>query len=218
MFTGIIEGVGRLAAREPRGGDVRFSFATGSLPFEHVQLGESIAVNGVCLTVVAFDAGSFQADASTETLALTTLGTLAEGAALNLERAMRPSDRLGGHLVSGHVDAQGRVEERRSTGDFTLFTFSLDPGLTRYIIEKGSIAIDGVSLTVNSCERGRFAVSIIPHTLQVTMLGRLKPGDLVNIEVDMIGKYVEKMLAEKPAGIPAAGRINPGFLAEHGFL
>ena len=109
---------------------------------------------------------------------------------------MRLSDRLGGHLVSGHVDAHGQVEQRRNAGDFTLFTFSLDPGLTKYVIEKGSITINGVSLTVNSCERDRFSVSIIPHTLAVTTLGALKQGDRVNIEVDMIGKYVEKLLAE----------------------
>ena len=180
--------------------------------------GESIAVNGACLTARDIRGRRFGVDVSPESLARTGLGRLQSGSRVNLERALRLSDRLGGHLVSGHVDAQARVEERRSTGDFTLFTFALDPGLTRYIIEKGSVALDGVSLTVNSCERGRFAVSIIPHTLQVTTLGRLKPGDQVNVEVDMIGKYVEKMLAEKPAGTAATGRINPGFLAEHGFL
>ena len=217
MFTGIIQGLGTLVEKRSAGGGMIFVIEAG---FDLVdpEEGESIAVNGACLTARDLRGNRFCVDVSPESLSRTGLGRLQVGSRVNLERALRLSDRLGGHLVSGHVDGQGRVEERRSTGDFTLFTFALDLGLTRYIIEKGSIAIDGVSLTVNSCERGRFAVSIIPHTLQVTMLGRLKPGDLVNIEVDMIGKYVEKMLAEKPAGIPAAGRINPGFLAEHGFL
>ena len=217
MFTGIIQGLGTLVEKRSAGGGMIFVLEA-DFDLVDPEEGESIAVNGACLTARDIRGNQFCVDVSPESLSRTGLGRLQVGSRVNLERALRLSDRLGGHLVSGHVDAQGRVEERRSTGDFTLFTFSLDPGLTRYIIEKGSIAIDGVSLTVNSCERGRFAVSIIPHTLQVTMLGRLKPGDLVNIEVDMIGKYVEKMLAEKPAGIPAAGRINPGFLAEHGFL
>lgn len=217
MFTGIIQGLGTLVDKRTAGGGMIFVLQA-DFDLTDPEEGESIAVNGACLTARDIRGNRFCVDVSPESLSRTGLGRLQVGSRVNLERALRLSDRLGGHLVSGHVDAQGRVEERRSTGDFTLFTFSLDPGLTRYIIEKGSIAIDGVSLTVNSCERGRFAVSIIPHTLQVTMLGRLKPGDLVNIEVDMIGKYVEKMLAEKPAGIPAAGRINPGFLAEHGFL
>ena len=217
MFTGIIQGLGTLVDKRTAGGGMIFVLEA-DFALTDPEEGESIAVNGACLTARDIRGNRFCVDVSPESLSRTGLGRLQVGSRVNLERALRLSDRLGGHLVSGHVDAQGRVEERRSTGDFTLFTFSLDPGLTRYIIEKGSIAIDGVSLTVNSCERGRFAVSIIPHTLQVTMLGRLKPGDLVNIEVDMIGKYVEKMLSEKPAGIPAAGRINPGFLAEHGFL
>lgn len=179
--------------------------------------GESIAVNGVCLTARNIQGNRFAADVSPESLARTGLGAVRVGDRVNLERALRLSDRLGGHLVSGHVDAQARVEQRRPAGDFTLFTFSLDQGLTRYIIEKGSIAINGISLTVNRCERDRFSVSIIPHTLQETTLGTLKEGDLVNVEVDMIGKYVEKMLAgQSVAGSP--GRINSAFLAEHGFL
>ena len=204
MFTGIIEGVGRLAAREPRGGDVRFSFATGSLPFEHVQLGESIAVNGVCLTVVAFDAGSFQADASTETLALTTLGTLAEGAALNLERAMRPSDRLGGHLVSGHVDGLGKVLGIHDDARAQRWRFAAPPALLRYIAKKGSICVDGVSLTVNAVDGEGFEVALIPHTVAHTRFAETAVGDAVNLEIDLVARYVERLLGAR-AAVDAAG-------------
>ena len=197
MFTGIIEGVGRLAAREPRGGDVRFTFATGSLPFEHVQLGESIAVNGVCLTVVAFDAGSFQADASTETLALTTLGTLAEGAALNLERAMRPSDRLGGHLVSGHVDGIGRVLSVHDDARAQRWRFAAPAPLLKYVAKKGSICVDGVSLTVNAVDGEEFEVALIPHTVAHTRFAETAVGDAVNLEIDLVARYVERLLGER---------------------
>ncbi len=197
MFTGIIEGIGRLAAREPRGGDVRFSFATGSLPFEHVQLGESIAVNGVCLTVVAFDAGSFQADASTETLGLTTLGDLAEGAALNLERAMRPSDRLGGHLVSGHVDGVGRVLSVHEDARAQRWRFSAPACLLRYVAKKGSICVDGVSLTVNEVDGEGFEVALIPHTVAHTRFSETRVGDAVNLEIDLVARYVERLLGAR---------------------
>ena len=205
MFTGIIEGVGRLAAREPRGGDVRFSFATGSLPFEHVQLGESIAVNGVCLTVVAFDAGSFQADASTETLALTTLGTLAEGAALNLERAMRPSDRLGGHLVSGHVDGIGRVLSVHDDARAQRWRFAAPAPLLKYVAKKGSICVDGVSLTVNEVDADGFEVALVPHTVAHTRFAHTAVGDAVNLEIDLVARYVERLLGERGQADAGAG-------------
>ena len=209
MFTGIIEGIGRLAAREPRGGDVRFTFATGSLPWlgergEDVRLGESIAVNGVCLTVVAFDAGSFQADASTETLALTTLGTLAEGAALNLERAMRPSDRLGGHLVSGHVDGIGRVLSVHDDARAQRWRFAAPAPLLKYVAKKGSICVDGVSLTVNAVDGEGFEVALIPHTVAHTRFAETAVGDAVNLEIDLVARYVERLLGAR-AAVDAAG-------------
>jgi riboflavin synthase len=194
MFTGIIEGVGRLAARQPQGGDIRFTFATGSLPFADVQLGESIAVNGVCLTVVAFDAASFQADASTETLSLTTLGALAEGAALNLERAMRPTDRLGGHLVSGHVDGLGSVLSIHEDARAQRWRFAAPPALLRYIAKKGSICVDGVSLTVNDVDDAGFEVALIPHTVAHTAFAHTAVGSAVNLEIDLVARYVERLL------------------------
>ena len=197
MFTGIIEGVGRLAAREPRGGDVRFTFATGSLPFEHVQLGESIAVNGVCLTVVAFDAGSFQADASPEPHGRTTLGALADGAALNLERAMRPSDRLGGHLVSGHVDGVGRVLSVHDDARAQRWRFAAPASLSKYIATKGSICVDGVSLTVNAVDGEGFDVALIPHTVSHTAFSSTRVGDPVNLEIDLVARYVERLLSAR---------------------
>ncbi len=217
MFTGIIQGLGTLVEKRPAGGGMIFGLEA-DFQLTDPEEGESIAVNGACLTARNINGSRFYVDVSPESLQRTGLGRLQTGNRVNLERALRLSDRLGGHLVSGHVDAQGQVAQRRSTGDFTLFTFSLDPSLTKYVIEKGSITINGVSLTVNTCERDRFSVSIIPHTLAVTTLGALKEGDRVNIEVDMIGKYVEKLLAERSPGDDSKSRINPGFLAEHGFL
>ena len=196
MFTGIIEGVGRLAARDSIGGDVRFTFSVGTLPFEDVQLGESIAVNGVCLTVIAYDAQSFQADASTETLGLTTLGELAEGAQLNLERAMRPTDRLGGHLVSGHVDGLGRVLSIHDDARAQRWRFAAPAGLRRYIAQKGSICVDGVSLTVNAVDEEGFDVALIPHTVAHTAFASTGVGSAVNLEIDLVARYVERLLGQ----------------------
>ncbi len=217
MFTGIIQGIGKVVARHPAGGGMVFCLDAG-FELTDPEEGESIAVNGTCLTAREISGRRFLVDVSPESLSRTGLGSLEVGSRVNLERALRLADRLGGHLVSGHVDSLGRVEERRATGDFTLFTFSLDEGLTRYIIEKGSVTVNGVSLTVNSCQGNRFSVSIIPHTLAVTTLGDLKAGDKVNIEVDIIGKYVEKLLAEQSESPGQESGINPAFLAEHGFL
>lgn len=193
MFTGIIEAVGRLAARETRGGDARLRIAVGGLPFADAELGESIAVNGVCLTVVAFDGGHFEADASNETLALTTLGALAEGAPLNLERAMRPTDRLGGHIVSGHVDGVGRVLDVREDGRAQRWRFAMPRSLAKYVAQKGSICVDGVSLTVNVAEAEAFEVALVPHTVAHTAFSATRVGDPVNLEVDLVARYLERL-------------------------
>ena len=217
MFTGIIQGLGTLIEKRPAGGGMIFGLEA-DFQLADPEEGESIAVNGACLTARNIKGRRFYVDVSPESLERTGLGRLQTGNRVNLERALRLSDRLGGHLVSGHIDAQGQVQQRRSTGSFTLFTFSLDSSLTKYVIEKGSITIDGVSLTVNTCDRSQFSVSVIPHTLAVTALGGLKVGDRVNVEVDMIGKYVEKLLTERTTNGEAQSRINPVFLAENGFL
>ncbi|TDK20644.1 riboflavin synthase [Luteimonas aestuarii] len=195
MFTGIIEGVGALASRELREGDARLRIATGTLPFTEVALGESIAVNGVCLTVVAFDAAHFEADASTETLALTTLGALPVGRAVNLERAMRPNDRLGGHLVSGHVDGVGVVQSVHHAARAQRWRFSLPAALAKYVAKKGSICVDGVSLTVNEVGGEGFEVALVPHTVAHTAFAQVAVGDAVNLEIDLVARYVERLLA-----------------------
>jgi len=217
VFTGIIQGVGQVREKRRAGGGLVFRIEAG-FSLTDPEEGESIAVNGVCLTAREIDDRSFLVDVSPETLSRTMLSAVEAGSRVNLERALRLSDRLGGHLVSGHVDGLGRVEDRRATGDFTLFSFSMDRDLSRYVIEKGSITVNGVSLTVNSCRPGFFSVSIIPHTLAVTTLGDLRQGDRVNLEVDIIGKYVEKLLAEQPVHSGTSPGINPAFLAEHGFV
>ena len=197
MFTGLIAGVGRLAAREMRGGDARILVEAGTLPFDDVQLGESIAVNGCCLTVVAFDATGFAVDASNETLALTPLGRLAIGAPVNLERAMLPTDRLGGHLVSGHVDGLGIAVKRWDDARAERWRFEAPMALLRYVAHKGSVCVDGVSLTVNAVDDTGFEVALIPHTVAHTAFHALREGDAVNLEVDLLARYVERLLASK---------------------
>ena len=205
MFTGLIEGIGTLAGREPRGGDARLRIDAGTLRWigqgaADIALGESIAVNGACLTVAAFDAGGFEADASNETLALTTLGELAIGRPLNLERAMRPNDRLGGHLVSGHVDGVGRVLHHWDDGRAQRWLFEAPAALRRYIANKGSICVDGVSLTVNAVDDRGFEVALVPHTLQHTAFAQTAIGDPVNLEIDLVARYVERLLAMRDGG------------------
>ena len=197
MFTGLVEGVGTLAARETRGGDARLTIDVGTLPFERVEMGESISVNGVCLTVVGFDTAHFEADASNETLGLTTLGALPLGRALNLERAMRPDDRLGGHLVSGHVDGVGRVLQVFDDARAQRWTFAAPKLLLRYVAQKGSICVDGVSLTVNAVDDAAFEVALVPHTIAHTAFARTNVGDAVNLEVDLVARYVERLLTTR---------------------
>jgi riboflavin synthase len=194
MFTGLIEGVGALASIEPRGGDVRLRIDAGTLPFTDIRLGESIAINGVCLTVIAFDDAGFEADVSTETLALTTLGRLGPGAPVNLERAMRPHDRLGGHLVSGHVDGVGAVESIEPDARAQRWRFSAPAALLRYVAKKGSICVDGVSLTVNEVDDAGFEVALVPHTVAHTAFSASRAGDAVNLEIDLVARYVERLL------------------------
>lgn len=194
MFTGLIAGVGRLLARQSIGGDARLLFDVGTLPIDDVQMGESIAVNGVCLTAVAFDDRTFQADASNETLALTTLGALTVGRALNFERAMRASDRLGGHLVSGHVDGVGCVLSSVDDARAQRWRFALPRELLRYVAGKGSICVDGVSLTVNAVDGEGFEVALVPHTVAHTAFAETLVGDPVNLEIDLVARYVERLL------------------------
>ena len=194
MFTGLIQGVGGLAGRERRGGDLRLRIALGTLPRAPLAMGESIAVSGVCLTVVVFDDDSFQADVSNETLAHTTLGGLSEGAAVNLERALLPTDRLGGHLVSGHVDAVGTVAAVASDARSQRWRFAAPEKLMRYIAVKGSICVDGVSLTVNAVDADGFEVNLVPHTVAHTAFANTAVGDAVNLEVDVVARYLERLL------------------------
>lgn len=193
MFTGIIEVLGEVSAVEPRGGDVRLSIAARG-GFAGVHIGDSVAVNGVCLTAVALSDDHFAADVSGETLKLTTAGRWVTGGRVNLEKALTPSKPLGGHLVSGHVDGIGRLVERHDEARSIRMVYEAPAELARYVARKGSICIDGVSLTVNEVSGTRFGVNIIPHTAQQTTLGGLKPGDPVNLEVDLIARYLERLL------------------------
>ena len=218
MFTGIILGKGTIVEKRSFGKGLIFTLEA-DFDLVDPEEGESIAVNGVCLTAKNISGRRFSVDVSPESLARTNLGGMVVNGKVNLERALRLSDRLGGHLVSGHVDAVSSVLEKRPLGDFVQFTFGVPTGLGKYIIEKGSIAIDGTSLTVNSCDERTFSIVVIPHTLEVTILGSAREGSSVNIEVDLIGKYVEKLLQADPGdGKAAPGGINPDFLAKHGFL
>lgn len=219
MFTGIIEGAGRLIAKRTVGGGLAFDIDAG-FDLTDPEEGESIAVSGVCLTAYNIKGRRFSVDVSPETLSRTRLGSLGQGNFINLERALKLSDRLGGHLVSGHVDTMATVKSRQEIGKYTLFTFSLPDSFDRYVIEKGSITVDGASLTVNKCGRGFFEISVIPHTLKVTTLGELKVGHKVNIEVDILGKYIEKLLAapRQNSGTASDESINSDFLSKHGFV
>ncbi len=217
MFTGLIEAVGEIAALEARGGELRIRVAAGNLDRSDVAPGDSIAVNGVCLTVTALHEGGFWMDVAGETLAKTTLGALAPGALVNLEKALLPTTRLGGHLVSGHVDGVGEVVDRRPEARSVRFRVRVPAELARYIAPKGSVAVDGTSLTVNAVDGRVFEVNIIPHTMEHTITGEYTAGTRVNIEVDLVARYLERLLLGDRAAEPGS-RIDREFLARHGFL
>lgn len=197
MFTGIVETTGRIGAVEAHGDDRRLRIEAESFRETPVDLGDSVCVSGVCLTASAIRDDGFDADVSAETLACTTLGGMRAGDRVNLERALTPATPLGGHLVSGHVDATGSLLDRRDDARSVRLTFSVPASLERYVAPKGSICVDGVSLTVNSVGERRFGVNIVPHTLAVTTLGGLDPGNAVNLEVDVIARYLERLLAAR---------------------
>lgn len=221
MFTGIIQAIGTVQAMEPRGDDKRIAIEAGKLDLSRVALGDSIAVSGVCLTVVERRAQVFHADVSLETLSRTTLGDLSPGARTNLEPALTLSDRLGGHLVSGHVDGVGTVRTMSDAGRSRRFDIEVPPGLAHYIAPKGSVCVDGVSLTVNAIADNVFSLNIVPHTLVETTLDGYRVGTRVNIEVDLIARYLERLLLGQVAGqgkIEESNTLTRAFLADHGFL
>ena len=216
MFTGIVEELGTIRAIRRGASSAVLSIGAGTI-LDDLKVGDSVAVNGVCLTATQVDGGGFTADVMHETLDRSSLARLAPGDKVNLERAMAAGGRFGGHIVSGHIDATGTITDRRRDDNAVWYTVSAPAALLRYVVEKGSIAIDGISLTVAAVEADRFSVSVIPHTAAVTVLGGKRPGDPVNLEADLIGKYVEKLL--RPAQAPPArhSALSLEFLAEHGF-
>ena len=213
MFTGIVEEVGTVVGIQ-RGVNKSFIRRKAQKVPEDVHTGDSIAVNGVCLTVTDFDSASFQADVMNETLSRSSLGSLRSGSPVDLERAMAAGGRFGGHIVSGHIDGTGTITDIKNDGIAVWYTVSAKPEIMRYIVEKGSVAIDGISLTVAKVAESSFSVSIIPHTVAQTVLGAKKVGDTVNLENDIIAKYVEKLL--KPDS--TAGRVSMELLAKNGFI
>lgn len=215
MFTGLIEEVGVLRSVR-RGGCSSVLSIGASLVLSDLKEGDSVAVNGVCLTATGLDSGGFTADVMHETLNRSTLGSLSPGDRVNLERAMAANGRFGGHIVSGHIDGVGAVTAKRRDGNAVWYTVSAPPSLLRYVVEKGSITIDGISLTVAAVTEGDFSVSLIPHTAAVTILGAKGPGDRVNLEADILGKYVEKLLQPQPPAPRGAG-LTLEFLAQNGF-
>jgi riboflavin synthase len=217
MFTGIIQAIGEVRAMESRGGDLRLHIRTGSLGLEDVELGDSIAVNGVCLTAVALPGDGFAADVSNETLSLTSLGRLKPGSRVNLEKALTLQTRLGGHLVSGHVDGLGEVIERRDDARSVRFRIRSPRELARYIAHKGSITVDGTSLTVNAVDGDIFDLNIVPHTLQETIMDEYQPGRRVNLEVDLVARYLERLLLGDAAAEPGSGGVDLQMLAKAGF-
>lgn len=225
MFTGIVQAQGTVARVEPRGGDLSLLINAGQLDMQAVQTGDSIATNGVCLTVTEHNAQQFRADVSRETLAHTTLGSWTSGRRVNLEKALLLSSSLDGHLVSGHVDGCGTVLERRDDARSLRLRLAAPPELARYIACKGSICVDGVSLTVNAVVGHEFELNIVPHTARATIIQDYQPGVTVNLEVDVIARYLERLLQAGlvPAGgghdaTAGQGQVSMALLAEHGFL
>ncbi len=214
MFTGLIESVGSVHELQRSDFGGRITITTG-LPLDEVKVGDSIAVNGACLTVTTLGSGRFSADVSVETLERTTLGSLSQGARVNLERALRVGDRLGGHLVTGHVDGVAQLFARIQQGNAWRLSFRVVPALARLLVAKGSVAVDGISLTVNTAGGDEFSVMVIPHTLQQTTLSQCQAGTRANIETDLIGKYVERLLG---TAREAGGGVTMDLLAKSGFL
>lgn len=218
MFTGIIEAIGTIRALTPKGGDVRVLVETGKLDLSDVKLGDSIAVNGVCLTAVELPGNGFWADVSRETLACTAFDDLKPGSPVNLEKALTPTSRLGGHLVSGHVDGIGEVVMREDNARAVQFRIRAPRDLAKYIALKGSITVDGTSLTVNAVNGAEFELTIVPHTLGETIMADYRPGRRVNLEVDLLARYLERLLLGDKAAEPQASGLTESFLAEHGYL
>ncbi|VAW81583.1 Riboflavin synthase eubacterial/eukaryotic [hydrothermal vent metagenome] len=218
MFTGIIQAVGKVSDKTVQGGDVRLGIDTGNLGLLSTELGDSIAVNGVCLTVVEMNANQFWADVSRETLDLTMMGKIAVGNEVNLEKALTLSTSLGGHLVSGHVDGVGEVILRKDSGRAIKFVIRAPDGLARYIAHKGSICVDGISLTVNAINGCEFELTIVPHTLSETIMNGYTLGSQVNLEVDLVARYLERLLLGDKAADPKAGGIDMSFLRANGFM
>jgi len=217
MFTGIIESLGKIESIEDKGGDARFWIQTGKMDMSDVQLGDSIAMNGVCLTAIELRDDAYCADVSGETLSLTSLKQLKEGSTVNLEKALTPNTRLGGHMVSGHVDGLGKIIDRYDDGRSVRFIIEAPRSLARYIAVKGSITVDGTSLTVNKLDGCQFELNIVPHTLQETIMNSYQPGMEVNLEVDLIARYLERLMLGDKAAEPGA-KITESFLAENGFM
>ena len=221
MFTGIIEGLGTISGIQPAAQGRRLSVKT-DFDLDQTKIGDSIAVNGACLTVVKLSSKQFEVDLSPETLATSTFDKAKRGDRVNLERALRISDRIDGHLVSGHVDGIGTIKQREKSGNAIMVTVSVPHSLARFMIHKGSVAVDGVSLTINFCDADSFTVSIIPHTAKLTTIGLKQKGAPVNIETDMIGKYVEQFIRGKTTRdgekSTASSAIDREFLAKSGYL
>ncbi|EED30730.1 riboflavin synthase, alpha subunit [gamma proteobacterium NOR5-3] len=217
MFTGIIQAVGTVAAQQPSGGDLRLRIQTGKLSLDDVAIGDSIATNGVCLTVTELPGDGFWADVSRETLSLTTLGGLSQGSPVNLEKSLTPQSRLGGHIVSGHVDGLGEIVSLKEDARSWRIVVRAPYELAKYIVHKGSICIDGTSLTVNAVDGANFDLNIIPQTMAETLFAHYSPGSRVNLEVDVIARYLERLLQGAGAANPQAG-IDYQTLADNGYL